>query len=267
MIVGGVIVGLFAAVGGLLWAGLMNYFFTLVIPQEDAAMLESTAQKSETDLPPLWLAILPVALPLLLISLPPLLNLNHPFLVTLSKKNVTLLISATAALALYVWSVRPTKQVMSDTMQSAVGSAGAILLITCAGGAFGQILFQTNVASMLNQIPGTSPIIFVVAAFLITAGIRTAQGSATVAMMTSAGIFGPLAHAGVTNVAPLYLALAIGCGSKPISWMNDSGFWIITRMSGMKEIDGLKFISPLLTIMGIVGLLAVIAGVVFFPNP
>jgi GntP family gluconate:H+ symporter len=267
MIVGGVIVGAFAAVGGLLWASLMNHFFNLDLPEEDAVTLESTAQKSAAELPPLWLAALPIALPLVLISVPPLLNLNHPFLVALSNKNTALLISAAAALALYVWSARPTKKEMSDSMQSAVGSAGAILLITCAGGAFGQLLFQTNVASMLNQIPGTSPIIFVVAAFLITASIRTAQGSATVAMMTSAGIFGPLAHAGVANVAPLYVALAIGCGSKPISWMNDSGFWIVTRMSGMKETEGLKFISPLLTIMGIVGLLVVIAGVVFVPNP
>jgi len=267
MIAGGVIVGLFAAAGGLLWAGLMNHFFNLELPQEDAETLESTAQKSEEELPPLALAILPIALPLLLISLPPLFNLNHLFLVALSNKNTALLISAGVALALYVWSARPTKSVMAEAMQSAVGSAGSILLITCAGGAFGQLLFQTNVASMLDQIPGTSPIIFVVAAFLITASIRTAQGSATVAMMTSAGIFGPLAHSGVANVAPLYLALAIGCGSKPISWMNDSGFWIVTRMSGMKETEGLKFVSPLLTIMGVVGLLAVIGGVVFVPNP
>ena len=64
-----------------------------------------------------------------------------------------------------------------------------------------------------------------------------------------------------------YMALAIGCGSKPISWMNDSGFWIITRMSGMTDTEGFKFVSPLLTVMGIAGLLAVVTGVVLIPNP
>ena len=267
MILGGGIVGIVAATGGLLWASIMNRSFTLNLPEIDAEILEETAQKDESELPSIWLAMMPVALPILLISLKPVLNSNHPVIVTLSEKNVALLISAGIALAVYLWTARPGKQVMSDAMQSAIGSAGAILLITCAGGAFGRILFQTNVSSLLNDLPATSPVVLVVAGFLVTAGVRTAQGSATVAMMTSAGIFAPLVTSGAVDVAPLYMALAIGCGSKPISWMNDSGFWIITRMSGMTDTEGLKFVSPLLTVMGIAGLLAVVTGVVLLPNP
>jgi GntP family gluconate:H+ symporter len=267
MILGGGIVGVVAATGGLLWASMMNRFFTLNLPDVDAESLEETAQKDESELPSIWLAVMPVALPILLISLKPVLNSDHPAIVTLSDKNVALLLSAGIALAVYLWTARPAKQVMSEAMQSAIGSAGAILLITCAGGAFGRILFQTNVSSLLNDLPATSPVVLVVAGFLVTAGVRTAQGSATVAMMTSAGIFAPLVTSGAVDVAPLYMALAIGCGSKPISWMNDSGFWIITRMSGMTDTEGLKFVSPLLTVMGIAGLLAVVTGVVLLPNP
>lgn len=265
MIVGGAMVGLVAATAGLLWASLMNRIFTLNIPDEDTTSLESTAQKDESELPPFGIAILPIALPLLLISIKPLLNSSHPLIITLSDKNVALLLSAGIALIVYLYTLRPNKEVMSAAMQSAIGSAGAILLITCAGGAFGRILFQTNVASLLTNLPATSPIVLVTAAFLVTAGIRTAQGSATVAMMTAGGVFGPLVTSGSVEVAPLYMALAIGCGSKPVSWMNDSGFWIVTRMSGMTETEGLKFISPLMTVMGIAGLLAVITGVVFIP--
>lgn len=267
MIVGGGIVGVVAASAGLLWASVMNRFFTLNVPEEDASTLETSAEKDESELPSFALAMLPIALPILLISLKPLLNADHPIVATLSDKNVALLLSAGVALAVYLWNARPSKQVMSAAMQSAIGSAGSILLITCAGGAFGRILFQTNVASLLNDLPATSPVVLVVAAFLVTAGVRTAQGSATVAMMTSAGIFGPLVASGAVHVAPLYMALAIGCGSKPVSWMNDSGFWIVTRMSGMTETEGLKFVSPLLTVMGIAGLLAVIAGVILIPVP
>ena len=61
------------------------------------------------------------------------------------------------------------------------------------------------------------------------------------------------------------MALAVGCGSKPIAWMNDSGFWVITRMSGMTEGEGLKYITPMTALAGIAGLLAVIFGVVMFP--
>lgn len=265
MIVGGGLVGIVAATAGLLWASMMNRFFTLEIPDEDTDSLESTAQKDTAELPPFYIAVLPIALPLLLISMKPVLSSSHPLITTLSDKNVALLLSAAIALGVYLFTIRPSKETMSAAMQSAIASAGAILLITCAGGAFGRILFQTNVASLLTNLPGTSPVVLVTAAFLVTAGIRTAQGSATVAMMTAGGVFGPLVTSGTVDVAPLYMALAIGCGSKPVSWMNDSGFWIVTRMSGMSETDGLKFVSPLLTVMGVAGLLAVIAGVVFIP--
>ena len=54
---------------------------------------------------------------------------------------------------------------------------------------------------------------------------------------------------------PLYLALAIGCGSKPIQWMNDSGFWLICKMGGMKETETLRLSSAMMAIMGVVGLI------------
>ena len=104
-------------------------------------------------------------------------------------------------------------------------------------------------------------------AFVATTVIRTAQGSATVAMMTAVGIFGPLAAGRVEDLgfSPLYLALAIGAGSKPIAWMNDSGFWVITRMSGMSEAQGLKYVTPMTTLMGLAGLALLLIGVRVWP--
>ena len=64
---------------------------------------------------------------------------------------------------------------------------------------------------------------------------------------------------------PVYLALAIGCGSKPIPWMNDSGFWIISKMSGMTEAETLKTASVMMSLMGVVGLGAVLLAAVVFP--
>jgi len=102
-------------------------------------------------------------------------------------------------------------------------------------------------------------------AFVLTALIRTAQGSATVAMITAAGAFAGVAHAEMLGFNPVYLALAIGCGSKPIWWMNDSGFWVVSQMSGMTEAEGLKTLTPLLVIMGVVGLLCTMALAALFP--
>ena len=71
--------------------------------------------------------------------------------------------------------------------------------------------------------------------------------------MTSVAIVAPVAADGLA-FHPLYLALAIGCGSKPIPWMNDSGFWIISRMAGTTEAETLKTASVMMSLMGFVGL-------------
>jgi GntP family gluconate:H+ symporter len=95
-------------------------------------------------------------------------------------------------------------------------------------------------------------------AFGITMMVRIAQGSATVAMITAVGIVAPVVAGGALGFNPLYLALAIGCGSKPIPWMNDSGFWIITKMSGFEEGETLKTASVMMSMMGFVGLIVTV---------
>lgn len=184
---------------------------------------------------------------------------------TLGDKNVALVLSALVALVILVWQQRTTRQELAHAVGAALSSAGVIILITAAGGAFGAVLRQTGVASLISQLPRTSPVVICTLAFLITTAIRTAQGSATVAMITAVGILSGLARDGNLGFHPVYLALAIGCGSKPLSWMNDSGFWVITRMSGMTEAEGLKFITPMTACMGLVGLAVVLAGVTLFP--
>jgi GntP family gluconate:H+ symporter len=86
-----------------------------------------------------------------------------------------------------------------------------------------------------------------------------------VAMITTVGIVAPLAAAGELGYHPLYLALAIGCGSKPIPWMNDSGFWMIGRMSGFTEGQTFKTASVMMSLMGVVGLLATMLGAWLLP--
>ena len=64
---------------------------------------------------------------------------------------------------------------------------------------------------------------------------------------------------------PVYLAMAIGCGSKPFPWMNDSGFWIISRMSGMTEGETLRSFSCMITLMALAGLALVILAAKLWP--
>ncbi len=292
MILGGTLVGLFSASVGMLYAVWVNRHFELALPADtedltSAAVADSAGETRIQSSPSLLMSLVPILLPVVLITLGGLVTehisddaviepqwslpgIQIPeklatALIATSEKNLALLLSAMVAVGVYVRVKRPTKEVFAQAMQNAVSSAGTIILVTAAGGAFGRMMRQTNVAELLQDLPGTSPVMVVVAAFLVTTAVRTAQGSATVAMMTAAGIFGGLVASGAAGVDPLYVALAVGCGSKPIAWMNDSGFWVITRMSGMTEKEGLKYVTPMTALAGLTGLGAVIVGVILFP--
>src|SRR3990170_5506843 len=140
-----------------------------------------------------------------------------------------------------------------------------IILITASGGTFGQMLQQTNIGEDIGNIAQAYKSAILPLAFLISVVVRTAQGSATVAMVTAVGVTSGLGGAGGFGFHPVYLAIVIGCGSKIFPWMNDSGFWIITKMSGMEEKETIRFFSYLLTVMGIAGLIIVMIASSLFP--
>jgi GntP family gluconate:H+ symporter len=183
---------------------------------------------------------------------------------TLGNKNIALAIAAGMSLLLAAKYRISDERSLRDILQGALSSGGVIILITAAGGAFGASMKQTGVADLLST-PDGSPIRLLVIAFLITMAIRTAQGSATVAMITAVGILASFADPTRLGCHPVYLALAIGCGSKPVAWMADSGFWVICKMSGMTESEGLRYISPLSIIMGLSGLAATLVAASLFP--
>jgi GntP family gluconate:H+ symporter len=147
----------------------------------------------------------------------------------------------------------------------ALQSAGVIILITCMGGAFGGSLQQTAIGPQLQDLASEYQMALLPMAFFITSLVRTAQGSATVAMITAVGIIGGMVSTASLDFHPVYLALMIGCGSKPFPWMNDSGFWVVCKMSGMTEKEALKTFSAVLGIMGYIGLVVIMILANLFP--
>jgi GntP family gluconate:H+ symporter len=281
MIMMGMIIGFFPAAFGYFYAAwFANKIWKLPL-RESAEFsmkdLEELSQRDESQLPPFWLSVLPIVLPVILIGGGTLFSTlkKAEILVlgdtmqevvdTFGDKNIALIISAIIAMVTLVRTRGITRKQLSESVGAALASGGTIILITSAGGAFGKVLQQTGVAMLIEDISLESPAAIITVAWLITAAIRTAQGSATVAMITAVGILGGLASDGNLGFHPVYLAVAIGCGSKPIAWMNDSGFWVITRMSGMTEAEGLKYVTPMTTLMGVVGLITTIVAVTLFP--
>ena len=140
-----------------------------------------------------------------------------------------------------------------------------IILITAAGGALGAVLQQTGIGLRIEELATAYNIAVLPLAFLVTALVRTAQGSATVSMITAVGILSGFSDPAVLGFHPVYLALAIGCGSKPIPWMNDSGFWVVGKMSGLTEAETLKTFSIELTLMGFAGIAVVMIAAKLLP--
>lgn len=278
MMIGGMIVSAAAAVVGLGFACWVNRRVTLPLrPTADISLaeLENLSRRDERELPPLWLSLTPILLPVALIGgdafvtsyfsglephfLPLWAAATQAALATLGDKNLAVGLAAVIALATLAWQRRHAWKSLPETIESALASGGTIILITAAGGAFGTVLQQTGIAGRIATLAVAYHLAVIPLAFFITALVRIAQGSATVAMITAAGIVGGMATADQLGFHPLYVALAIGCGSKLIPWMNDSGFWVVCKMSGLTEKEALTTYSVMLTLMGFAGLAATVA--------
>ena len=131
---------------------------------------------------------------------------------------------------------------------------GMILLVVGAGAFFGKVISATGVGSALAGTLSDAGLPVLVLAYVISCGLRVAQGSATVALVTTGGIVGPLvADAGYSPAQLAVLAIAIASGSIIASHVNDGGFWIISRYFGMTVKQTLATWTVLETILSIVG--------------
>jgi GntP family gluconate:H+ symporter len=180
----------------------------------------------------------------------------------LGDKDMALTLGALCALAPLAFG--SDRSEAGRAIRVALESGAGILLIIAAGGAFGGVLQQTGIAAeVASHLAGVQTFALPLV-FLVTTLVRTAQGSATVAMITAAPIAKALIGAGGA-VHPVYFAIAIGCGSKPFAWMNDAGFWIISRLSGMTESQTLRTVSPMMAFQGVMGLLLTMGCARLFP--
>ena len=97
-----------------------------------------------------------------------------------------------------------------------------------------------------------------VLAWVIASVLKVAQGSGTVAMIVGAGMMAAIIGDTPPSFHMVYVATAVGSGSLMGSWMNDSGFWVFTKMGGLTEAESLRSWTPLLMVLSVVGLLVTI---------
>lgn len=284
MMVCGTILGLCTITIGYFVAVFLNKKF--IIPLRDApdARLEdiaAIANKADKDLPSLGWALLPAVFPLLTICIRsafeafvqtkepltdfPIINQIIDIILFFGDKNIAILMGGIFALLVLAYQKKTPKEALTAFAQTALMSGGGIILITAAGGAFGGMLQQSGISQRIADLTKDYQMALIPLAFFITAVVRTAQGSATVALITASGILAGMAQNANLGFHPVYLCLAIGSGAKLIPWMNDAGFWIMCKTSNLTEQEALKTIAPMQTLMGLTGVTLTMIAAWLFP--
>jgi gluconate:H+ symporter, GntP family len=284
MMVCGSILGLCTISIGYVIAIFLNKKYDIPLRDSSDARLEdikAIAEKDDKDLPSLTWALLPAVFPLVTICIRSafeafvktkepltdfsLINQLIDVILFFGDKNIALLMGAIFALLVLSNQKKTTKDKLTAFVQTALMSGGGIILITAAGGAFGGMLQQTGISTRIADLTKDYQMALIPLAFFITMVVRTAQGSATVALITASGILAGMAQNANLGFHPVYLCLAIGSGAKLIPWMNDAGFWIMCKTSNLTEQEALKTIAPMQSLMGLAGVILTMIAAWIFP--
>lgn len=227
-------------------------------PQEDVPKGKAALQ----EYPSVLKSFAPIVVPVVLIALKSVADYpSHPFgtgsfqafMSFIGNPNIALLIGVFLA---FLTVPKITKEVMSDWVTVGLTNAGVIILITGVGGSLGQVIRETPIASYLSSSLSSLQFgIFV--PFILAAALKTAQGSSTVAIITTAGIIAPLMGAlGLaTGIGPALTVMAIGAGSMTVSHANDSYFWVVAQFSDMEVSQAYRLQTLASLVTGVVGII------------
>ncbi len=272
----GILAGLPAlAVGGILFGKYIGKRIHLEVPAEMATSLAEARAFVANDeklgrdalgepakeLPSFGMVIAIILIPLVMILLNTALSvilpegnlvrdwvgfIGHPF----TALTVATLLSFYFLGTLRGYSLNDIQRITTKSFEP----VGLIILVTGAGGVFGKVLVATGVGKALAETLAASNLPIILLAFLIAVAVRVSQGSATVSMVTAAGLIAPVIQAGSYS-APLIgaITISIASGATVLSHVNDSGFWLVGRYLGMSEKETLRSWTIMETIIGLVG--------------
>lgn len=269
IIIAGTIVGLAAAVFSMfVWFRMLDRPGFWDPNKDETGLLDmDAAVVHRVDLPSPWAAVIPICLPVLAILIgsfwPVLTGSDAPVVIQfISQKTIAILLGLLAAYAILLkrmgWSG------LNESVSKSLKQAGVVLLITGAGGAFGAVIQATNIGEVL--IAGltegqSSTMLILCLTFGIGVLFRVAQGSGTVASITAMTIMASVAPS--AGCHPVYIALAALAGGNFIGHVNDSGFWVVTNLSGASVTGGLKtYTWNTITLAGMAFILSLVGATV-----
>jgi len=249
-----------AALSGFLWVKFITRNDLNTQPIDDS---DKKNQNEAIELPSAFRSLLPIVVPVLLLSGRSAFLLLAPgdqgaltkIISFLGEPIIALMIGILLAVSLYK---KVNSKELNELFDLSIEKAGTILAITAAGGIFGTVIKATGIGEVAGvYLAATGLGLFV--PFLIASFLKTAQGSSTVAIMTTASIISPmLASLNLNGSYGIVLAtLAMGAGSMFISHTNDSYFWVITKFSDLEVKSTLRVWTTTTAVMGIFAFAAV----------
>lgn len=254
----GILAALPAMIAGWIWALYFARKYEISAELEES--YESLVQKYG-KLPGAFGSFMPLVVPIVLIllrsvavfpSLPFGDGIFQQFLVFIGDPVVALILGVFLALLLVRKS--DSTSALNDWMSEGVKASAIILAITGAGGAFGRVLQNSPMTAFIEQNLAGLPLgIFL--PFIVSAALKTAQGSSTVAIITTAAIMRPLLAP--LGLDPVLTVLAIGAGSMVVSHANDSYFWVVSQFSGMSVPVAYKAYTSATLVEGVVAIIMV----------
>ena len=252
-----ILAGIIFAIPGALVAFFWTRRMTKDKSYEPAHIEVENNELSDQKLPSAFLSLLPIIVPLLLIALASLLSVlgwkdqNYFFKVALfiGQPIMALFVGMLFSFTLLIDKSFKKLNIIFET---AIEKAGPILIVTAAGGMFGMVIKETGIGLEAGNFLSKTGMGLAVP-FLIAFLMKTAQGSSTVAIITTASFVTPMLQLlGLDSESGrLFATLAMGAGSMMISHANDSYFWVITKFSDMDTDTTLKVYSTATIVMGI----------------
>lgn len=252
---------------------IASYFFAISIGKKvkDREELGETSEEeiiqsyeelvaSYGELPNAWLSFAPIVVPILLMSLSSafaMAQISIPLITFLGTPIIAIAVGVLIALYLLVMQKRTGDfyKLTNETLKV----AGPILFITAAGGVLGNVIANTTMVDYIKENSTALAAMGLMFPFLLSAILKTAQGSSTVALTTTAGIIAPMLTS-IGLATPELIALtviAIGAGAMTVSHANDSYFWVVTNFGNMRVEDGYKTQTLGTLIVGITSIINV----------
>jgi len=267
----GLLVALVTALAGMLWANLyLHADDKQLLDEAPSEMLDDGVDFEQLKarygtLPSAWQAFAPIFVPIALICLGSVAafpskplgdGLLYNVLNFVGLPVIALLVGLALACSLLKGDGK--RQQFHDFVAEGIVSAAPILLITGAGGAFGAILKVTPLATYLGETLSTLGIgLFM--PFVVAAALKSAQGSTTVALVTTSAMMTPLlGNLGLdSEMGRVLTVMAIGAGSMTVSHANDSFFWVVSQFSRMKVSTAYRAVTMATLVQGVTGIITV----------